>query len=116
MSVTTETSAKPPPPGEGPRDRLRTLGVVRQWLGTSGDVSGTKARRTFLYSLAIAAAIVGVVNIVNVITIRHEQPEVGLASPLIWEASSWLTFMLFFWIPWLAWRIAPPHVPPAGGF
>ena len=55
MSEITETSAKRPPPGEAPRDSLRAISVVRQWLVTSGDESGTRARRTFLYSLAIAA-------------------------------------------------------------
>ncbi len=112
MSVTTETSARPPLPGEAPRDRLRALRVVRQWLGTSGDVSGTRTRRTFLYALGIAAAIVGTVNIINVMTVWHEQPGLGLLAPAIWEGSSWITLMLFFWIPWLGWRIAPPLVRP----
>jgi DNA-binding LytR/AlgR family response regulator len=110
--VTTETSARPPLPGEAPRDRLRALRVVRQWLGTSGDVSGTRTRRTFLYALGIAAAIVGTVNIINVMTVWHEQPGLGLLAPAIWEGSSWITLMLFFWIPWLGWRIAPPLVRP----
>ncbi len=112
MSLTTETSAKPPPPGEAPRDGLRALRVVRQWLGTSGDVSGTRTRRTFLYALGIAAAIVGTVNIINVMTVWHEQPGLGLLAPVIWEGSSWITLMLFFWVPWLGWRIAPPLVRP----
>lgn len=112
MSLITETSAKPPPPGEAPRDGLRALRVVRQWLGTSGDVSGTRTRRTFLYALCIAAAIVGTVNIINVMTVWHEQPGVGLLAPVIWEGSSWITLMLFFWIPWLGWRLAPPLVRP----
>jgi DNA-binding LytR/AlgR family response regulator len=110
--LTTETSAKPPPQGEAPRDRLRMLGVVRQWLGMNGDVSGTRTRRTFLYALGIAAAIVGTVNIINVMTVWHEQPRTGLLAPVIWEGSSWITLMLFFWIPWLGWRIAPPLVRP----
>ncbi len=112
VSVTVETSAKSPPPGEAPRDRLPVISVVRQWLVTSGDVSGTRARRTFLYSLAIAAAIVGAVNVINVMTIWHEQPEDGLLAPVIWEGSSWITFMLFFWMPWLGWRLAPLLVRP----
>jgi DNA-binding LytR/AlgR family response regulator len=85
---------------------------VRQWLGTSGDVSGTRTRRTFLYALGIAAAIVGTVNIINVMTVWHEQPGLGLLAPVIWEGSSWITLMLFFWVPWLGWRIAPPLVRP----
>lgn len=90
------------------------MGVVRQWLGIDGDPLGTSGRqwRTFLYSLGIAAATVGVVNSINVITIQHEAPRLGLAPPLVWEGSSWVTLLLFFWIPWLAWRLAPPRVRP----
>jgi len=126
VSEITETSAKRPPPGEAPRDRLRAFGVVRQWLGMSGGESGTRARWTFLYSLAIAAATVGVVNAINVITITHEDAGAGFAAPMIWEGSSWITFLLFFWIPWLGWRFAPPlghprwklliHIPTAIAF
>lgn len=112
MSVTVETSAKPPHQDEAPRDRLRLFGVARQWLGMSGDESGTTAWRTFLYSFAIAAAIVGVVNTINVITDQHEVAGHPLVAPLIGEAASWFTLLLFFWLPWLGWRIAPPLVRP----
>ncbi len=112
VSEIAETSAKRPPPGEAPRDRLRAFGVVRQWLGTNGEDSGTRARRTFLYSLAIAAATVGVVNTINVITDQHESQSHSLAGPLIAEAGSWFTLLLFFWLPWVAWRFAPPQVRP----
>ena len=90
------------------------MGVLRQWLGIGGDPLGTSGRqwRTFLYSLGIAAVTVGVVNSINVITIQHEAPRLGLAPPLVWEGSSWVTLLLFFWIPWLAWRLAPPKVRP----
>jgi hypothetical protein len=87
---------------------------VRQWLGTNGDPFGTSGRlkRTFLYGFATAAAIVGVVNVINVITIQHEDSAHRWIGAAIWEGSSWITFMLFFWIPWVAWRIAPPNVRP----
>lgn len=90
------------------------MGVMRQWLGIDGDPLGTSGRqwRTFLYSLGIAAVTVGVVNSINVITIQHEAPRLGLAPPIVWEGSSWVTVMLFFWIPWLAWRLAPPSARP----
>jgi hypothetical protein len=55
---------------------------------------------------------VGTVNTINVWTIWHEAPGAGLLAPMIWEGSSWITFMLFFWIPWLGWRFAPPLVRP----
>ena len=88
--------------------------VVREWLGVRGDPLGTSGRqwRTFCYSLAIAAALVVVVNTVNVITIQHESSAHALLVPAVAEGSSWVTFLLFFWIPWLAWTVAPPFVRP----
>ncbi|HEY2069234.1 MAG TPA: LytTR family DNA-binding domain-containing protein [Rhizomicrobium sp.] len=76
-------------------------------MGTSGTL-----KRTFLYAFGIAAVVVGVFNTLNVITILHEQPEDGLAAPLIWEGSSWLSLLILFWLPWIAYRIAPLTVRP----
>ena len=82
----------------------------------SGDALGTSGtlRRTFLYGFAAAAAMVAAVNIINIITMGHEQPQLGLAGPLVWEGSSWASLMLFFWIPWIGYRLAPPFVRPRG--
>lgn len=67
--------------------------------------------------------LVAAINTINVITIAHEQPQDGLLGPIIWEGSSWISLLLFFWIPWIAYRLAPPlgrprwkllvHVPAA---
>lgn len=80
----------------------------------SGDFPGTSSasKRTFLYSLGVVAAIVGVVNAENVLTVIHARPQVGIAAPIVWEGSSLITLLLFFWIPWIAWRAAPPFVRP----
>lgn len=80
----------------------------------NGDAAGTSGTgwRTFLYSFAAAAAIVGTINIVDVITIRHEEPQYGLAGPIVWEGSSWLTWLAFMWIAWAAFRLAPPLAKP----
>ena len=80
----------------------------------SGDALGTSGtlRRTFFNAFAAAAVMVAAVNAINVITIAHEQPQDGLLGPIIWEGSSWVTLILFFWIPWIAYRIAPPFVRP----
>jgi DNA-binding LytR/AlgR family response regulator len=80
----------------------------------SGDALGTNGtlRRTFFYGFATAAAMVAAVNAINIITIAHEHPEIGLAGPLVWEGSSWVSLMLFFWIPWIGFRLAPPFVRP----
>jgi len=80
----------------------------------SGDALGTsgRLRRTFVYSFSSTAVLVGVINLLNVISVRRDAPDVGLLAPLIWEGSSLVTLLCFFWIPWLAWRFAPPLVRP----
>lgn len=92
--------------------RTRARDVWR-WLGIGGDNSGISGvlRRTFLYSLSAAAILVAVVNTINVITMQHEEPRYG-SGPIVWEATSWATVVLFFWIPWIGYRLAPPLVRP----
>lgn len=87
-------------------------GVIRQWLGVSGAVLGTdgRTRLTLLYSFAAIAILVAAVNAINVIS--AEEGGHSLAEPVIWEGSSWLSLLAFLWIPWMAWRWAPPSVRP----
>jgi hypothetical protein len=77
----------------------------------SGDALGTSgvARRTFLYAFAAAAVMVAAVNAINVITLAHSEPRDGVLAPAIWEGTSWVSLMAFFWIPWAAYRLAPPE-------
>jgi hypothetical protein len=107
-------SAEVLPPNKAPRDWRREARDWRRRLGISGDSSGTngKASRTWLYTLGIAAAIAGAVNTANVITLWHGAPARGLLAPVITEGSSFITSLLFFWIIWLAWCVAPPTVRP----
>jgi len=90
------------------------MGDVWQWLGMSGDALGVSgvARRALLYGYAVVAVPAGAVNIVDVITTRHDEPQYGLAAPILWQGSSWLSLILFLWIPWFAYRIAPLPVRP----
>jgi len=76
-------------------------------LGTGGV-----RRRTFFIAYGATAILVAAINAINVITIAHDRPQDGILGPLIWEGSSWVALMLFFWIPWLAYRLAPPAVRP----
>ena len=78
----------------------------------SGEAAGTSGWRTFLFSLALAALVIGVVNIIDVMTIHHEHPEYPLAAPIIWEGSSWLTWLASMGIGWAAVRLAPPRGKP----
>ncbi|MBN9543997.1 MAG: response regulator transcription factor [Alphaproteobacteria bacterium] len=86
--------------------------VIRQWLGAGGALSGTdgRTRLTLLYSFAAIAILVAAVNTINVIS--AEESGHSLVEPVIWEGSSWLSLLAFLWIPWMAWRWAPPSVRP----
>lgn len=99
---------------EAAGDGARRISDVWQWLGMSGEALGTNGvvRRTFLICYGIAAVVVAGVCILSGITLRHEDPQYGLVAPIIWEATSWLTFILFLWIAWVAYRVAPPNVRP----
>ena len=85
---------------------------IRQWLGTTGAILGASGpgRLTLFYSFAAIAVLVAVINAINVIS--DQQSGLGLAGPLIWEGSSWLSLLVFLWIPWMAWRWAPLTVHP----
>jgi hypothetical protein len=109
-----ENSSRRPRLREGRGDDARWIGDVWQRLGMSGEVLGTSgiARRTLLYCYAVAVVAVGAVNTINVMTVRHENPQYGLAAPIIWEGSSWITFILFLWIAWIGYSVAPLPVRP----
>lgn len=96
--------------GAGPR----RIGDIWQRLGMSGVFFGTDgiARRTLRAGYIGAAAIVGVINTLNVLTEEHDLGRINPIEPLIWEGSSWLSILAFFWIVWLAWRAAPFQVRP----
>src|SRR5581483_8013186 len=80
----------------GPRAERHKIRDFWQWLGMSGDALGTSGtlRRTFFYALGAAVVMVMVVNTVNVITVEHEEPSVGLAAAVVWEGTSALTLNL----------------------
>jgi hypothetical protein len=92
----------------------RRIGDVWQGLGLRRVFFGTDGahRRSFRYAYIAAALIVTVINTLNVMSVTHDMPHLNLLEPLIWEGSSWLTLMAFFWIVWLAWRLAPLNVRP----
>jgi hypothetical protein len=113
-SAERDSSSRRIPPREARGDGVRRIGDFWRWLGLSGDVFGTSriAGRTLRYCYAVAVLVVGAVATIDGITISHEQPQYGLAAMIVWEASSWLTFILFLWIAWIAYRIAPLAARP----
>jgi hypothetical protein len=105
-------SATTPAPVKGPGDDARRIGDIWQWLGISGDALGTggTSRRTFWYGYATTSVFSGVVDLLNVLTIQHDRPRLGLLEPAIWEGSSWLSLLIFFPIAWVFWRLASLRV------
>lgn len=120
---------------DGPRVQVggggwRGARVLRQWFGASGipsGMNGPRDWRTFWWGLAAIAGMVAAFNTVNVTSVVHDRPDIGLAAPIVWEASSWSTFVLFAVIPWLAlqaapfslrprWRFAAVHLPALVAF
>jgi hypothetical protein len=110
----TKQSEAPAVPAKAPWAVGRRIGDIWQGLGTNGAASGTSGERlwAFLYGWAALALIVGAVNVINVVTILHEQPQDGVAGPIVWEGSSWVTFVLFDGIAWLALVLVPPLSRP----
>ena len=76
---------------------------------TSGEVSGTggdKGARAFVWGAAGVGLLAACINTSNVLS------DIGVAgrpflTPVIAEVSSWITVMLFCWIPWLALQTGP---------
>jgi hypothetical protein len=61
-------------------------------------------RRAFLIWFAVAAIAAGISAAQRVIASVYFNPTYGLAAPIVAEGTSWFTFVLFFWVPWTAWR------------
>lgn len=101
-------------PGKAPGEDRRRIGDVWQWLGISGTAAGTNgiSRKTFAYAYLATALFAAVVNVLNILTIRHDRPAIGVLEPAIWEASSWLSLLVCFWIGWIFWRLAPFQARP----
>lgn len=101
-------------PAKEARARPRRIGDIWQRLGLSGvffEADGSH-KQAFLYAYAAEALFVTVINTLNVISQEHDLPHVSFVEPVIWEGSSWITLLGFFWIVWLAWRLAPLNVRP----
>lgn len=54
----------------------------------------------------------GIVITLNVITTYHNEPEFGLAAPIVWEGSAWIALMVAVLIPWALTKYLPPERPP----
>jgi hypothetical protein len=81
----------------------------RKTFGIGGEMAGTGAsdRKVLLAGLAAVAVVVALVNTLDVITIAHNEPELGLAGPILWEFTGGITILPAALIPWFLLKAVP---------
>jgi DNA-binding LytR/AlgR family response regulator len=114
---------------QAPTDRQEP-GDQRSPAGTSGNRSGTSGaffgingeeRQAIWHAWLLGAGLICSIAFVNVLTIRHDVPELGALRPAIWETSSALVTLAIFAVPasvalWTTrvsprwWRAVPVHL------
>lgn len=106
-----------------PGDQRTLAGTSGAALGPNGGLLGMtgEERRWLLRAWLLGACLISCICIVNVLTIQHDSPDLGLLRPIIWEGSSALVSMVIFTIPaamafWTArthsrwWIAVPAHL------
>lgn len=85
---------------------------------TFGDGWGTSGTgwRSFVWGLGAIAVLVGAFNTINVMSVLHGRPDLAPIEPVIWEGSSWITFVSFAGIAWAALQLAPFSTVPRWRF
>ncbi|HQR89383.1 MAG TPA: LytTR family DNA-binding domain-containing protein, partial [Caulobacter sp.] len=91
--------------------------------GTSGALFGMSGdeRRAILRAWLLGIGLIGTICFVNILTIQHDDPDLGALPPVIWEGSSALVTLAIFAIPaavalWTHrhrprwWQAAPVHL------
>lgn len=76
--------------------------------GADTGTNGAPSRRSvFLRGAAVYATVVLVVTLINVMSLRHEMPELAWWKSWTWEASSLVVILTILWLPWLTLQAAP---------
>lgn len=88
-------------PGQASGDERRRRGDGDASRGTSGVRWGMNGveRRLLARGWAGGAVLVAAIAMVNILTIFHDAPHVGLLRPAIWEATSGLLTVLLMLLP-----------------
>jgi DNA-binding LytR/AlgR family response regulator len=110
-------------PGQEPRDQRRLAGTSGKASGTNGALFGLSGeeRRWLWRAWLLGISLISAICVVNVLTIQHDAPRLGLLPPTIWEASSALVTLVIFAIPagmalWMVrvqprwWVAVPAHL------
>ena len=119
VSVVTRTAAG----GQEPGDRRPPAGTNGKSPGTNGALFGLtgEERQGLWRAWLLGVCLISCIAVVNVLTLRHDAPRLGVLGPAIWEGSSALVTMLIFAIPagvavWTTrasprwWRAVPVHL------
>jgi DNA-binding LytR/AlgR family response regulator len=93
--------AQAPAIGQGPGDQRARAGTSGNRSGTNGAVFGMSGeeRQAIWQAWVLGVGLICSIAVVNVLTIRHDAPELGTLPPAIWEASSALVTLMIFVIP-----------------
>jgi DNA-binding LytR/AlgR family response regulator len=110
-------------PGQEPRDQRRLAGASGKASGTNGATFGLSGeeRRWLWRAWLLGVSLISAICVVNVLTIQHDAPRLGLLPPTIWEVSSALITLVIFAVPagmalWMArvrprwWAAVPAHL------
>lgn len=97
-------------PGGGRRRRWdwpAAFGMKSPSPGTSGDL-----RKAFWFGLGAQGLVVGAINTIDVITIAHNQPGLGLIAPIVWEGTAGVMVVVAALLPWFLMRWVPLESRP----
>ena len=111
------------PADQASGDQRSLAGTSGKSPGTSGDLFGMTGEERLWLTRAwiLGAGLIAAIAVVNVLTIQHDAPKLGVIRPAIWEISSALVTMVIFGIPaamalWMArgrphwWQAVPAHL------
>ncbi|WP_165187557.1 LytTR family DNA-binding domain-containing protein [Caulobacter soli] len=118
-TVVTRTAAG----GQEPGDQRPPAGTNGKPTGTNGALFGLSGeeRQGLGRAWLLGVCLIACIAVVNVLTLRHDAPRLGVLGPTIWEGSSALVTMTIFAIPasvavWTTraaprwWQAVPVHL------
>jgi predicted outer membrane lipoprotein len=97
----TKDLIQPTPAGQASRDQRSLAGTTGKAPGTSGGFFGMTGEERLWLGRAwlLGACLIAAITVVNVLTIQHDAPRLGVIRPAIWEVSSALVTIVIFGIP-----------------
>lgn len=111
------------PASQASGDQRSLAGTTGKASGTSGGLFGMTGDERLWLTRAwiLGACLIAAITVVNVLTIQHDAPRLGVIRPAIWEVSSALVTMVIFGIPaamalWMVrkqprwWQAVPAHL------